>query len=204
MPTSRCTLALTWCNPHKLQYGEPSGSCCRGSTSPIFFICTWHPANLDFKPMNGLQAWRVLALLILGAVRARQIPSGRDPHWMMFTEAGTTVLPPQITHKEPKIWRFSLKAWKFRSICLNIHAPFKQPLISCSQTVQTDARAVGDTTGAWVPHFLEDKNRLVMYQLCKGLPGVVLCAGTSLWRCGRHAGHGSGRTRRGGQGGWRR
>ena len=56
---------------------------------------------------------------------------------MIHNETGARISPPQIPHKEPKIWRFPPKTSKFGSIQLNIHARFKRPLIPRSRRVQT-------------------------------------------------------------------
>ena len=87
--------------------------------------------------MNQLQACRVLAALVLGAVWAWWMLLGQDLHWMMRNEAAARILPPQIPQKEPKLWCFPPKTSKFGSIRANIHAPFNRPLIPRSRRVQT-------------------------------------------------------------------
>ena len=64
--------------------------------------------------MNRLQACRVLARLVLGAIWAWWMLLGRDFHWMMRNEAGARILTPQIPQKEPKNMAFSsenLEIW---------------------------------------------------------------------------------------------
>ena len=68
---------------------------------------------------------------------------GWDFHWMMRNEARGRILLPQIPQREPKIWRFPLKTSKFGSIHVNIHAPFKRPLIPRSRRVHNNHKGVG-------------------------------------------------------------
>ena len=101
--------------------------------------------------MNRLQACRVSAPLVLGAVWARWMLLGRDLHWMMRNEAGGRILPPQIPQKEPKIWRFPPITTKFGLIHVNIRALFKRPLIPRSRRVR-GGEGGGDQGGGDVDH----------------------------------------------------
>ena len=126
-------------------------------------LCEFRMNSREFTPMNRLQACRVMAPLVLGAVWACWMLLGRDLHWMMRNEAGGRILPPQIPQKEPKIWRFPPKTSKFGSIHVNIHATFKHPLIPRSRRVHTP-RGVGFSQGIGTPacaifHSRQLKNR---------------------------------------------
>ena len=91
----------------------------------------------EFTVLNRLQACRVFASLVWAAVWAWWMLLGRDLHLMMRNEAGGKISPPQIRGKEAKIWRFPPKTSKFASFHVNIHAPFKRPLIPRSRGVHT-------------------------------------------------------------------
>ena len=67
----------------------------------------------DFTPMNRLQPCKVLAPLVSGPVWAWWVLVGRDYHRMMRNDAWARILPPQIPHKEPRIWFFPPKTLKF-------------------------------------------------------------------------------------------
>ena len=44
------------------------------------------------------------------------------------------------------------------------------------------ACAGGNTTATCMPTLQQGKNWVQMYRLCEGIPRVVLCAGTGVWR----------------------
>ena len=69
--------------------------------------------NVKFTHPTSRINSRVLAPLVLGAVWAWWMLSGRDLHWMMRNEAEGRILPPQIPHKDPIIWRYPSKTSNF-------------------------------------------------------------------------------------------
>ena len=85
--------------------GVHTGKFCVKSHPFVPKSCEFRTNSREFTPMNRLQACRVLAPLVLGAVWAWGMVLGRNFHRMMPNEAGGRILPPQIHHREPKIRR---------------------------------------------------------------------------------------------------
>ena len=71
--------------------------------------CEFRTNSREFTPMNRLQAWHVLAPIVLGGVWAWWMLLGRDVHWMICNEAGGRILLRQIPQTEPKISHFPPK-----------------------------------------------------------------------------------------------